>query len=224
MPGTEGIVEAGLSPINMGDRLSIFTEALNTRFLFRGGGPMRTILFSCLLALALVASATGAADAPTPMPELRDPAEFFDESFNELPAELETALEEGKQGVLIMFEMDECPFCHRMKQTVLNRSDVQDYYRTHFRIISVDTEGDLELTDFSGNLTTQKEFALKQHRVRATPVFLFFDNQGKPIKRGRFTGAAKDAGEFLLLGRFIVEGHYKRVSFSRFKRETGKKS
>jgi thioredoxin-related protein len=26
-----------------------------------------------------------------------------------------TARAEGKQGVLIMFEMDDCPFCSRMK-------------------------------------------------------------------------------------------------------------
>ena len=204
--------------------MSIYTKSFNTGFLFQGVDPMRTLLNSCRLSLALAISTAEAADTPAPMPELRDPAEFFDQSFNDLPAELEVAVEEGKQGVLIMFEMDECPFCHRMKQTVLNRSDVQDYYRSHFHIISVDVEGDLELTDFACNLTSQKEFALKQHRVRATPVFLFFDDQGKPIKRGRFTGATKDADEFLLLGRFIVEGHYKNGSFSRFKREAGKKS
>ena len=180
---------------------------------------MRSLLFHFAMAFALLHPGMVAADSASPRTELRDPSEFFDESFNDLPHELEIAVEEGLQGVLIMFEMDECPFCHRMKQTVLNRSDVQDYYRSHFRIISVDTEGDLELTDFQGNLTTQKEFALKQHRVRATPVFLFFDNEGKPVKRGRFTGATKNAEEFLLLGRFIVEGHYHRSSFSRFKRQ-----
>jgi len=180
---------------------------------------MRTLLFLVLLVFALAPIAASAQDAPA---EPRDAAAFFDESFNDLPQELEIAVEEGKQGLLIMFEMDECPFCHRMKQTVLNRADVQEYYRNHFRIISVDTEGDLELTDFAGNVTTQKDFALKQHRVRATPVFLFFDTAGKPIKRGRFTGAAKDAEEFLLLGRYIVEGHNDKGSFTRFKRDAEK--
>ena len=143
---------------------------------------------------------------------------FFDENFNDLQQELEIAREEGKIGLLIMFEMDECPFCKRMKRTVLNRSDVQEYFRRHFRIISVDTEGDVEMTDFEGNATTEKTFALKQFRVRATPVFLFVDEHGKPIKNGRLTGATKNADEFLLLGKFIVEGHHQHSSFGRFKR------
>lgn len=151
--------------------------------------------------------------------EVRDSQAFFDDTFNELDEDIATAREEGKAGLLVMFEMDECPFCYRMKQTVLNRSDVQDFYREHFRIISVDIEGDLELTDFEGDLTIQKDFALKQHRVRATPVFLFFDLNGKPMKNGRLTGATKDAEEFLLLGRYILEGHNAKQPFSRFKRE-----
>ncbi|MEA3274390.1 MAG: thioredoxin family protein [Pseudomonadota bacterium] len=163
------------------------------------------------------------ADNPPPTEvEVRDPQAFFDETFNELEQELEIAQEEGKSGLLIMFEMDDCPFCYRMKQTVLNRGDVQDYYRKHFRIISVDIEGDLELTDFQGKTTTQKEFALKQHRVRATPVFLFFDLEGNPVRNGRLTGATKNAGEFLLLGRYIVERHNDSQSFFRFKREQAK--
>ncbi|MGV6808692.1 MAG: thioredoxin family protein [bacterium] len=151
--------------------------------------------------------------------ETTDEPSFFDETFNDLTEELSTAKEEGKKAILLMFEMDECPFCHRMKQTILNQPDVLDYYRKHFRIISVDIEGDLELIDFAGKTTTQKDFSLKQHRVRATPVFLFFDLEGKAIKQGRFTGATKDAEEFLQLGQFIVEAHYKTMSFIKYKRQ-----
>jgi thioredoxin-related protein len=64
-----------------------------------------------------------------------------------------------------------------------------------------------------------KDFAFKQHRVRATPVFVFFGLDGKPVQRGRYTGATRDAEEFLLLGRYIVEGHNETTSFTRFKRD-----
>lgn len=151
--------------------------------------------------------------------ETTDETSFFDETFNDLTEELATAKEDEKKAMLLMFEMDECPFCHRMKQTILNQPEVLAYYRKHFRIISVDIEGDLELIDFTGKTTTQKDFALKQHRVRATPVFLFFDLEGKAIKQGRFTGASKDAEEFLQLGQFIVEEHYKTMPFIKYKRQ-----
>lgn len=145
-------------------------------------------------------------------------SDFFDESLYDLQEEIEISKEENKKALLIMFEMDECPFCARMKKTVINQSKVQDYFRKNFRIISIDIEGDLELTDFDGKETTQKKFSLKQQRVRATPVFQFIDLNGKTIKNGRLTGATRDADEFLLLGKFIVEGHNKDMPFTRYKR------
>jgi thioredoxin-related protein len=132
--------------------------------------------------------------------ELRDPGSyFFDESFGDMTEELEIARDEDKKAILIMFEMDECPYCHRMKSTILNRSDVQDF--------------------FSGETTVQKDFALKQFRVRATPVFQFIDLEGNPIKRARFTGATGSPEEFLLLGQFVIDKEYEKMSFTKYKRE-----
>ncbi len=149
---------------------------------------------------------------------IKEWSEFFDDSLGDLTEEVDIAKEENKKAILLMFEMEECPFCARMKRNVLNRSDVQDYFHKHFRILSMDVEGDLELTDFKGKTTTQKDFSLKQNRVRATPVFQFFDLKGKPLKNGRLTGATKDATEFLLLGKYIVEDHNEKMSFFKFKR------
>lgn len=141
---------------------------------------------------------------------------FFNQHLGDFKAELDTAKQEGKQGILLMFEMEECPFCHRMKQTVLNQSEVQDYYRKHFLIFSVDTEGANALADFAGKETTEKKFAL-EHRVRATPAFIFFGLSGQPLTR--FTGAAKDVKEFMALGRYVVDGAYKTMPFAKYKQQ-----
>ncbi|RMG32685.1 MAG: DUF255 domain-containing protein [Gammaproteobacteria bacterium] len=135
-----------------------------------------------------------------------------------MPEEVANAREQGKQGILIMFEMDECPFCHRMKQTVLNQPEVQAYFREHFINIPIDIEGDVEMVDFQGRTTTMKDFAVKQYRVRATPVFAFFDTNGRYIRRARYTGATRDKEEFLLLGRYVVEKAYLKEPFARYKR------
>ena len=149
----------------------------------------------------------------------RDPGEyFFHDTFGNFQEELETARDEGKKGILIMFEMDECPFCHYMKSRILNQPAVQDYYREHFRIFPVDIEGDIEITDFNGKTTTMKDFALQQYRVRATPVFAFFDTEGRYIKRARLTGKANNQEEFMLLGRYVVEGAFEKQTFTRYKR------
>ncbi|MCB1789278.1 MAG: thioredoxin family protein [Gammaproteobacteria bacterium] len=151
--------------------------------------------------------------------ESRDPGQyFFNETFGNFREELQTARAEGKQGILLMFEMDECPFCHYMKTRILNQPEVQDYFREHFLIFPVDIEGDIEITDFNGKTTSMKDFALQQYRVRATPVFAFFDLDGNYIKQARLTGKANNKEEFLLLGRYVVERAYENEPFTRFKR------
>ena len=170
--------------------------------------------------LRLIFAALVFAIAPVSADQLtRDPGtHFFNETFGNFAEELETARDSGKKGILLMFEMDECPFCHYMKTRILNQAEVQDYFREHFLIFPVDIEGDIEITDFAGKTTTMKDFALKQYRVRATPVFAFFDADGKYIKRARLTGKANSQEEFMLLGRYVVEGAYQDQPFTRYKR------
>lgn len=148
--------------------------------------------------------------------ELRDPeTHFFHAKLGDFQADLQAAREEGKTGILLMFEMDDCPFCSRMKATVLNQSEVQAFFRKHFLIYAVDTKGDVPMTDFAGRQTTEKAFALEQ-RARATPVFIFYDLNGEAVTR--FTGATQGAQEFMLLGRYVVEGAYKSQPFNVYKR------
>lgn len=164
--------------------------------------------------LLLCALMTGSASADVP----RDPQEFFfDHTLGDFNEELATAREQGKQGIMLFFEMDECPFCHRMKETVLNQPKVQDYFKDHFLIFKVDIEGDIPITDFQGKATTEKEFAFREHRVRATPVIMFFDLDGKVVTR--YTGATADQQEFMWLGQYVVDGIYKDMPFAKYKRD-----
>lgn len=173
----------------------------------------------CRSQLPLVALALWAvAYAPLIAAESRDPFNhFFHQSFGDLQEELASAGEDGKLGLFIMFDDPECPWCHKMRTQVLNQSEVQDYYRRYFRPIRVDTRGDTPLTDFSGGETTGKEFAAKVHRVRATPVLLFVDLEGRSLVRR--TGPTRDVDEFLWLGEFVVKGLYASQYFEAYKRE-----
>lgn len=175
-------------------------------------------LFSLLLVLLLVSGSSILLTA-TAAESIRDPGQhFFDQTFGDFSEELMLARDEDKRGILLMFEMEECPFCQRMKDQVLNHAEVQDYFKEHFLIFPVDVEGDIEVTSFDGAMVApEKEFALKQYRVRATPVFAFFDLDGNLV--ARYTGATGDAEEFLLLGRYVVEEAYREMPFSRYKRE-----
>lgn len=169
----------------------------------RSAGVLAALVF-----LALLTSVSRA--------EPRDPyVYFFNETWNDFSEELQKARDQGKKAVFVFFEMDECPFCHYMKQNVLNQPEVQAYFRENFLSFSVDIEGDIEVADFAGNTMTQKAFADK-NRVRATPVLGFFDLEGG--KAARFTGRTAGVEEFMLLGRYVAEGHYKEMPFLKYKR------
>jgi len=152
----------------------------------------------------------------------RDPYRyFFESSLGDLTEELEIAREEGKQGIFVFFEMDECPFCHRMKQTVLNQPEVQEYFRQRFHSLAIDIEGDVEIVDFKGIDTTQKEFA-RGNRVRATPLLAFYDLQGDLVFK--YVGAPSGTQEFIWMGEYVAERIYlqkddsgREIRFTRYK-------
>lgn len=161
-----------------------------------------------LIAFVLVFATSSWADT-------RDPRNhFFQPKFGDFQADLELAKKQGKKGIFLFFEMDDCPFCERMKTTILNQTDVQDAYRAQFLLYPVDVNGDTGMVDFQGKETTEKAFAFA-HRVRATPTLLFFDLDGKLVTR--HTGPTKDKAEFLLLGRYVTEGAYANQPFTKYK-------
>lgn len=153
--------------------------------------------------------------------EVRDPEQyFFDPKLGNFQEELAAAKQQGKKGIVFFFEQDECPWCARMKATILNQSDVQDFYRKHFLIFPIDIAGDVLMTDFKGREIPEKAYAL-ENRVRATPVIMFFDLDGKPV--ARHTGVTKNKDEFLLLARYVIEGAYKEMPFERYKKSQAAK-
>jgi thioredoxin-related protein len=148
--------------------------------------------------------------------DLRDPGYFFDRNSGNLQQEAATARSEGKYGVLIMFEQANCPPCTMLMTTVLNQGAAQDFYRKHFRILRVDIKSTADYTDFVGKSTTAEGFAAR-YRIETTPAFMFFDGNGN--QRLKYNGITNNAGEFIWLGEFVVQGVYKSKTFTTYKFE-----
>lgn len=178
------------------------------------GKQSETGRISWLVALFIIFQSAVAEEA------LVNPENFFESTFGDLQEELEIVQDEEKTALLIMFETKDCPWCERMKKQVLNRATVQAFYQENFRVIAMDAEGDLMVIDFDGNEIEESEFALKAMRVRATPVFAFFNPRGELITR--YTGALKSADDFILLGNYVIEEKYQGMKFSKYRREQAK--
>lgn len=148
---------------------------------------------------------------------------FLQQSFGDFKEDLQTARSEKKKGIMLFFEQDDCPFCHRMKLTVFNQVSVQQYYKKHFIVFTVDIEQTESITDFQGKPTTQKKFFETIARNRgATPVIAFFDLNGKLVTR--YTGATANADEFIWLGEYVANRVYEKMPFTRYKRSKRKLS
>lgn len=166
-----------------------------------------------VVSLALTLTAVTALAADT----IRDPGQFFfHQSFGDLREELSAAKQEGQSVLMLVFENDDCPWCRKVRATMLNRSSVQDYFRKHFRILSLDTEGDTPVVGFDGKEIAEKDFALKINRVRATPTFIFYDLEGKQLTK--YIGSPRNIEELMWLSEFVLDGHYKNSNFEKYKR------
>jgi thioredoxin-related protein len=148
--------------------------------------------------------------------ETVDAASFFNLNMGDLKSELTDARKDGKKALMVMFEQEGCPGCRHMKQNILNRKDVQEYYRSHFATLSLDIWSSVPVKDFANREQTEKAFA-QASKVKGTPTFIFYDLAGNELVR--LLGPTETAEDFLLLGEFVSSGAYKTRTFAQYKRE-----
>ncbi len=140
-------------------------------------------------------------------------AEYRVESVdNDFPSEIKDATEEGK-SLVIFFHQAGCPYCDKMRARVHPAPKVFDYYSKYFVMIESNIRGSLDVVMPSGKKGTERDFARK-NRIRATPVFIFYDKKGKNVLR--LTGY-QDVNRFYLAGKYVVDKVYeKKKSFFRY--------
>ncbi|MGQ0522723.1 MAG: thioredoxin family protein [Betaproteobacteria bacterium] len=178
----------------------------------RGGndGIARYLIAAWLLVAALTLA------MPARAAEARDADQhFFDLNTGDLRAEARDAKQAGKKAILFMFEQEGCPGCLYMKTRVLNRADVQAFYRQRFVNFSVDIFGAVPIRDFAGRDLTEKSYA-QVLRVTGTPTFVFYDLDGNEVIR--LVGPVKEPAEFILLGEFVSSGAYRSTKFADYKK------
>jgi thioredoxin-related protein len=174
---------------------------------------------SALLALMLILLLLKTADVLASDGGFSDPHKsFFIQSFGDMPEELRSAREQGKQGILLFFAADGCRYCKAMLDGVLSQQKVQDWYRSRFVSIAVDIHGDVDLKDFDGITLPEKVFA-EHRRVFMTPTISFIDLDGAEIYR--HTGMVKTGEEFLIMGEYIAGKHYFDTEFKTYAKKRG---
>jgi thioredoxin-related protein len=154
------------------------------------------------------------------MAEHRDPQQhFFQTSLGDLRAEAEELAGKGRKAIVLIFEMEECPFCQRMHTAILGNREVQERYAEQFGVFRIDIKAANPIVDLNGKATTEQALA-KELNIRGTPTTVFFDFNGKELFR--FVGPPKDSDQFLLLAHYVTTGAYRSTPFRQYRQEASR--
>lgn len=169
----------------------------------------RDLLLSGLLLPAAMGSAS-ASQAP--------PGSIFEPSFGDYADEIKQLPVRKKKALLVFFEMQACPFCHRLHRSILSQTAVRDALRRDFHAVRVDIQGTSPVTAFDGKQLSESAFA-KSLKVQGTPTIAAFDANGKELTR--LVGAPSTPEEFLLFTRYALSGDTQKLSFAQYKTRRG---
>jgi thioredoxin-related protein len=168
-----------------------------------------------LLIASLATPASAAEEDPFtfddfPLEELLQYPDWFKKSFLELPDDLQEAVEQGKQGIIVYFGQKRCPYCKMLLEVNFGLSDITTYTRRHFDLIPIDIWSTEEMTTLEGEVLTQREFAVRE-KTNFTPSLIFYDASGREALRLR---GYYPPYQFRAALEYVADGHYQRESFA----------
>jgi thioredoxin-related protein len=108
--------------------------------------------------------------------------DWFKISFLDLGDDLQEALEDGKQGILLFISASRCSYCKAFMETSLQAPDIRRRLTASFDIIGLDIFDDRELTTVDGRQFRVKEFVL-HNRASNTPTLIFLGQHGRVLAR-----------------------------------------
>ncbi|MCC7016801.1 MAG: thioredoxin family protein [Rhodospirillales bacterium] len=149
--------------------------------------------------------------------------DWYHASFGILAEDLAEATAAGKR-LAVVWEQIGCAPCAQMHEVNFRDPNIVEFIKANFFIVQLDFRGDRTVTDFDGQVMSEKELARK-HRVNTTPVIQFFPETAEAIKGKRGTDAevARMPGlykpdMFLALFRYVHERRYQTEDFASYLR------
>jgi thioredoxin-related protein len=177
-----------------------------------------------LLALPLLTQgARGAAEA-----EIATPAgkilgarqsvhpDWFKESFLDIDEDIDAAAELGKHLILLL-EMNGCPYCARMVEENFAQAPYRDFIQEQFDVIVLNVQGDREVALDAETRLPEKDVA-RQLGVRYTPTVIFLNAGGEPVAR---VDGYRNAEDFKRVLDYVATRAYETQTLAEFIANTG---
>ena len=146
---------------------------------------------------------------------------WFETSFLDLSEELEAA-SEHKQQLVLLFEQTGCPYCKELHKINFANPSIQAFMKQHFRVIQLDIKGSREVTDFTGTVLSERDFA-QLWGIHFTPTLSFLPSTINKVqgKKGREAEAFRLTGywkpfHFETVLHFVHSGSYKNENLQNY--------
>jgi thioredoxin-related protein len=119
---------------------------------------------------------------------------WMQDTFKDLREDLFEANSEGKRLVLF-FEQIGCIYCTKMHKEVFSKEKVSNYIEENFFVVQLNLHGDIEVTDFDGEVLAEKDIARKWG-ILFTPSVIFLPTEVKVDVSAQQAAVATMPGAF----------------------------
>jgi len=105
--------------------------------------------------------------------------EWFKLSFLNIKEDAEEAGQSGKD-LMIFFDLNNCPYCARVLDENFHGGENAAFIRAHFDVVSLNVQGDREVTWIDGQTFREAEIATRL-RLFGTPMIVFVNGKGEQV-------------------------------------------
>jgi len=135
--------------------------------------------------------------------------DWFNLSSGDLRDDLKTAIDSGKNGLMVYFGQKRCAYCEQFLKTNLGTADIRQYIQEHFDVIPIDIWGIEDLVDSDGESYSERDLSLK-YETNFTPSLIFYDKDGEAVFRLR---GYYPSYKFRAALQYVVEDFYQEEDF-----------
>lgn len=135
---------------------------------------MNRLFAAACLVLSLTVTVRAAEVAPLGDDGLHKPT-WLRETFKDMREDLAEANAEGKR-LMIIVEQRGCAYCTKMYETVFPVPEIDTLIRENYFVVQMNLFGDVEFTDFDGDVRAEKDMAMKWG-VMFTPTMIFLPEE-----------------------------------------------
>lgn len=136
---------------------------------------------------------------------------YTSESFLDLNEDINALAQENKR-LLLFVHQNNCPYCARFINKVLNKTSIQEQIKKDFALVEYNMFGDRDVVGLDGNEYTEKEYAVKLG-LQFTPVVMFFDENSQKILQ--LNGFIKE-DKFIKALQYVASKQEKNLTFKDF--------